>query len=202
MTFPRELDILRAITSPQRVWSRSEVLAKPCPIPDVAGVYGWYFRDLPCAMNVGGCVAHDDLTLLYVGISPKSPPSNGKPASRQTLRKRVRYHYTGNAEGSTLRLTLGCLLAERLGIELRRVGSGKRRTFLHSGEALLSEWMASNAFATWIETPAPWVAEHQLIEELDLPLNLDQNQRNPFHKILSEICAAAKKHAGQLPVHE
>jgi hypothetical protein len=27
----------------------------------------------------------------------------------------------GNAEGSTLRLTLGCLLSEQLGIELRRV---------------------------------------------------------------------------------
>ncbi|WP_394816236.1 GIY-YIG nuclease family protein [Streptomyces mooreae] len=42
--------------------------------------------------------------------------------STQNLRKRVRYHYRGNAAGSTLRLTLGCLL----GLELRRVGSGKR----------------------------------------------------------------------------
>lgn len=30
--------------------------------------------------------------------------------------------------GSTLRLTLGCLLAEQLGIQLRRVGSGARVT--------------------------------------------------------------------------
>ncbi|MEU1194017.1 GIY-YIG nuclease family protein [Streptomyces sp. NPDC005859] len=42
--------------------------------------------------------------------------------STQNLRKRVRYHYRGNAAGSTLRLTLGCLL----GLDLRRVGSGKR----------------------------------------------------------------------------
>ncbi|WP_386143941.1 GIY-YIG nuclease family protein [Streptomyces yanii] len=42
--------------------------------------------------------------------------------STQNLRTRVRYHYRGNAAGSTLRLTLGCLL----GLELRRVGSGKR----------------------------------------------------------------------------
>ena len=40
---------------------------------------------------------------------------------------RIRYHFRGNAEGSTLRLTLGCLLIKPLGIELRRVGSGKRR---------------------------------------------------------------------------
>lgn len=49
--------------------------------------------------------------LLYVGISPKAPPSNGGAPSRSTLRKRLQTHYRGNAEGSTLRKTLGCLLA-------------------------------------------------------------------------------------------
>ena len=48
--------------------------------------------------------------------------------------------YRGNAYGSTLRLTLGCLLADQLGIELRRVGSGTRLTF-GDGEQALSEWM-------------------------------------------------------------
>ena len=55
---------------------------------------------------------------------------NGRSPSRQTLQDRVRYHYGGNAEGSTLRKTLGILLADELGIELRRVGSGKRMTFV------------------------------------------------------------------------
>jgi hypothetical protein len=151
-------------------------------------------------MDVGDCVTFDGLTLLYVGISPNAPPTNGKPPSSQTLKKRVRYHYTGNAEGSTLRLTLGCLLADRLGMELRRVGSGKRRTFLPSGEANLSAWMAENAFVTWIETPEPWVAEHFLIQELDLPLNLDQNGAHAFHRTLSDTRSAAKKRADQLPV--
>jgi hypothetical protein len=58
-------------------------------------------------------------------------------ASQQTLRQRIRYHYTGNAAGSTLPLTLGCLLAERLGIQLRRMGSGRRLTFA-AGEGKLS----------------------------------------------------------------
>ena len=49
------------------------------------------------------------------------------------MRERIRYHYQGNAEGSTLRLTLGCLLSEELDIELRRVGSGKRMTFAEGG---------------------------------------------------------------------
>ncbi|GAA2511770.1 hypothetical protein GCM10010406_54960 [Streptomyces thermolineatus] len=38
--------------------------------------------------------------------------------SPQNLRTRVRYHFRGNAAGSTPRLTLGCLL----GLELRRFG--------------------------------------------------------------------------------
>ena len=49
------------------------------------------------------------------------------------MRERIPYHYQGNAEGSTLRLTLGCLLSEELDIELRRVGSGKRMTFAEGG---------------------------------------------------------------------
>ncbi|MEZ7154426.1 GIY-YIG nuclease family protein [Streptomyces sp. MAD19A] len=75
--------------------------------------------------------------------------------STQNLRKRVRYHYRGNAAGSTLRLTLGCLL----GMELRRVGSGKRMTFGKAGEATLSQWMADNARVCWIERSEPWDLE-------------------------------------------
>jgi hypothetical protein len=45
--------------------------------------------------------------------------------SRQSLRTRIRYHFRGNAAGSTLRLSLGCLL----GLALRRVGSGARMTY-------------------------------------------------------------------------
>ncbi|WP_244328665.1 GIY-YIG nuclease family protein [Streptomyces marokkonensis] len=95
-------------------------------------------------------------------------------ASTQNLRKRVRYHYRGNAAGSTLRLTLGCLL----GLELRRVGSGKRMTSGKAGETTLSQWMADNARVCWIEQSEPWDLESQLISQLDLPLNLDQNRHN------------------------
>ncbi|WP_374120389.1 GIY-YIG nuclease family protein [Mesorhizobium onobrychidis] len=55
-------------------------------------------------------------------MSPKAPPLNGARPSSQNVRSRLRTHYSGNAAGSTLRRTLGCLLAAELGIELRRVG--------------------------------------------------------------------------------
>lgn len=136
--------------------------------------------------------------MLYVGIAPKKPYADGR-RSQTTLHQRVRYHYTGNAEGSTLRLTLGCLLTAELGIELRRVGSGKRRTF-SAGEQLLSDWMSDNAFVCWTAHPEPWTLEQELIAGYDLPLNLDQNKRNVFHPELSAARRAAKERAAALPV--
>ena len=104
----------------------------------------------------------------------------------QSLWDRIRYHYCGNAEGSTLRLTLGCLLAKELGVHLRRVGSGKRLTF-HTGESKLSAWMAANAFVVWFVTQDPWKLECELIRSVSLPLNLDQNAAHPYHSVLSRL---------------
>ena len=62
------------------------------------GVYAWWFREIPPGLDTGKCLTHDDLTLLYVGISPKRPPKEGQ-SSRQTLRTRIRYHYRGKRGG-------------------------------------------------------------------------------------------------------
>jgi GIY-YIG catalytic domain-containing protein len=127
----------------------------------VAGTYAWYFKQLPAAIDTTRCVSWSQLTLLYVGIFPKAPPASGLAGSRQHLRRRLRQHYALNASGSTLRLTLGCLLAEQLGIQLRRVGSGTRLTFA-AGEARLSGWMADNAFVCWVGEPAGSLLVHVL----------------------------------------
>lgn len=188
------------LTDPERLWTCDEVLASPSPVPRRGGVYGWYFRDVPPVVPTEGCVQRGLFTLLYAGISPKRPPRNGRAPSAQTLLHRVRYHMRGNAEGSTLRLTLGCLLSERLGLELRRVGSGRRMTFGHEGEAALSEWLSSNARVAWCEHERPWELEAECIRALSLPLNLAQNASHPFHPALSSIRAAAKARARALPV--
>ena len=192
-------DVLAGLVRPAHLWSRAEVLVRPSPVPRRAGVYGWYFRELPRPIDTSQCVTWDGCTLLYGGIAPKAPPVNGRPASQQSLQKRIRYHHTGNAAGSTLRLTLGCLLAERLGIQLRRVGSGQRLTFA-AGEARLSAWMADNAYVTWVETDYPWLAEQQFIASVNLPLNLDQNRHHAFHQQLTQIRADARRTARTLPV--
>jgi len=186
------------LLKPEKLWTREEVASRPSPVPNTAGVYAWYFGRIPDAIDVSRCHIHDGMPMLYAGIAPKRPYADSR-RSKTTLHQRVRSHYTGNAEGSTLRLTLGCLLSTDLGIELRRVGSGKRRTF-STGEQLLSRWMAANAFVCWIEDPEPWAPEEALIVRYDLPLNLDQNKRNAFHPELSAIRRAAKEHAARLPI--
>jgi hypothetical protein len=187
------------LVQPERVWSRAEVLGRPSPVPAVAGIYAWYFKQLPAPLDTTNCVSWSHLTLLYVGISPKAPPASGVGASRQNLRRRLRQHYALNAYGSTLRLSLGCLLAELLGIELRRVGSGTRLTFA-DGEASLSQWMADNAFVCWVAHARPWELEDALVKTLDLPLNLQGNDRHSFHQQLTSARAAARDHATALPI--
>ncbi|MGA6209300.1 GIY-YIG nuclease family protein [Nocardia testacea] len=181
-------------------YTRAEVvLSRPNPVPAAPGVYGWWFRELPADIDISDCEVKDGLVLLYTSISPKKPPSKGRPPSSQHIRSRVTTHYTCNAAGSTLRLTLGCLLADTLGIELRRFGSGRRFHF-GSGELALSRWMHSNALVSWITTPDPWLTERELIAYLDLPLKLQGNQSGCFHTELTAVRAAARKRASALPV--
>jgi hypothetical protein len=177
--------------------TRSVVLGPPSPVPRAAGIYGWWFDELPDAdIDISGCAGW---ARLYAGISPKAPPRNGRAPSRQTLRSRIRTHYTGDAAGSTLRPTLGCLLADNgLSIALRRYGSGSRRHF-GAGERDLSRWMAERARVSWLFVSEPWIVEEELIAVLDLPLNLDQNANHAFYGTLQKRRADAASAAEALP---
>lgn len=177
-------------------YTRDQVLAKDCPVPALPGVYGWWFDKFPANnIDTAGCYKRDGMTLLYAGISPSKPPANGKNPSRQNIRRRIRYHYNGNAYGSTLRFTLGSLL----GLSLRRVGSGQRVHF-HEGEWILNDWMSEHVFVSWVTHSEPWVLEDELIEKYDLPLNLMGNRHNAYHPVLSAVRSAARRGAMELPV--
>jgi hypothetical protein len=189
-TMDLSLDGVAPLMYPKHLYSASEILSHPCPVPNLPGVYAWYF-DAPLPLiDMTGCHRVDDRALLYVGISPKAPSLRG-PTSRSTLRKRIRTHYRGNAEGSTLRRTLGCLLAWTLEIKLRRVGSGTRYTFTNRGEQVLDQWMDRHAFVTWVEAKVPWEIEKEMLSSgLNLPLNIDGN---PSQDAVAVVCAARLK---------
>ena len=106
------------IAPPSNLHSRHEVLHCPSPVPAASGLYAWYFTDIPAVIPTSGCLTLDGKTLLYIGIAPDS---QNKPNSTQSLLRRIQYHYRGNAEGSTLRRTLGVILEGKSGFSLRRV---------------------------------------------------------------------------------
>jgi hypothetical protein len=188
-------DRYSGLIRPGKLWSRTEVLKPGSSVPTTAGIYTWYFRNLPSTVPTYDCATWQGLTLLYVGISPS------KPAGSRTLKERIREHLTSNAYGSTLRLSLGCLLSEELEIELRRVGnSGKRFTFGKTGEQELNHWLDRNAFVAWMIHDTPWEIEPKLVKMISLPLNLDHNEHHPFRPKLTAIRAEARARAKLLPI--
>lgn len=186
---------------PARFYTGDEVTARPSAVPASPGVYAWYFSDVPPMIDGSGCHRWQERVLLYVGISPKAPPLNGRAPSRSTLRRRLRTHYAGNAEGSTLRRTLGCLLSSRLGIELRRVGGGNRYTFTNPGEQVLDRWMRQHAFVTWIQVEHPHSVEREILASgIRLPLNIDGNPCRGDVVALSQVRLNARTQADQLAI--
>ncbi|SJM32289.1 hypothetical protein BQ8482_280015 [Mesorhizobium delmotii] len=106
-----------------------------------------------------------------------------------------------DAAGSTLRRTLGCLLAAELGIELRRVGSTGRYTFTDPGECVLDSWLDRHAFVARAEIERPWGLEKQLISsDLRLPFNVDGNTRVELTSVISAARSEARKRADALPI--
>jgi hypothetical protein len=121
--------------------------------------------------------------LLYLGIAP------GRPNSAANLRKRLRNHLSGNARGSTLRLTLGSLLCDEL--ELSPVpASGKLHFGVH--EKVLDHWLDVHARVAWVEHPEPWTVEGDLVRELGVPLNRDHNQAHPAYSLVGAARAAVR----------
>lgn len=177
------------LLAPRKLWRESELFGNPSTPPPESGVYAWYFDRAPSdEVPLADCHVVDGQTLLYVGISPASSKS------KQNLRKRLRQHYRGNACGSTLRKTLGCLLQEELRLECRRVTTAPAR-FTSEGEARLSQWMADHARVVWMTSLEPWIVEERLIQGVSLPLNLKGNDTHPFYPRLAAMRRAMTKGA-------
>lgn len=193
------MDILSPLLRPHPWYDRPTLVNDGRLIPEAGGIYAWYFDEAPPEVPVSGCHTHRGWKLLYVGISPSRPVV--RRTAHQTLRKRLQAHLSGNAEGSTLRRTLGILLAETLGIALRRVGSsGRRMTFTPDGEARLSAWMDRHVRIAWLVCDTPWALESVMLETCSLPLNLKGNDHHPFAPRLKQLRKAARVQAAQLPI--
>lgn len=184
-----QTEVSEALLHPANLWRGDELWKSPESPPAKAGVYAWYFDRAPGCTPLDGCQSYDKRWLLYVGISPSSV------GSKAQLRTRLRQHFRGNARGSTLRKTLGCLLQAELELDFGFHSPNSAR-FSKECEAKLSEWINEHARVAWVTNPEPWVVEEQMISGLSLPLNLQGNQRHPFYAQLklarAEMLQAAR----------
>jgi hypothetical protein len=60
--------------------------------------------------------------------------------------------------------------------------------------------MTAHARVCWLPTGQPWTTESELIQQLTLPLNLDQNRHSPFRAALSAARAEQRAIARSLPI--
>ena len=180
--------LVAEFVSPKQLYRPSEVLES---IDDrTKGVYGWWFRhaSVPRIVPLDGVREFAGMLLLYVGTGPTAK-------SKRFLRDRMKNHIDPDATRSTLRRTLGCLLAESLDLEFKVTRSNRRKQsgsiVLHfglgDGELRLSDWMETNTQVSWVKCDLPWEQESDLIREVVLPLNLKDNDRQPFAKVLRGI---------------
>jgi hypothetical protein len=79
-----------------------------------------------------------------------------------------------------------------LGIHLQRKLSSRRWIFT-AGEKALSAWMSQNAFVTWLVCEEPWNLEKGLIQSVDLPLNMQDNESYPFYPLLHKMLKSCKE---------
>lgn len=166
------------ILNPQALHSAADVRSAPAD----PGIYGWWMKKGALGVPETSYQEQDGHQLLYVGISPRKPSASGR-VSKGNLRDRLVTHATKNASQSTLRRTLGVLLADELGLTLS-VHSG-REHYGPQGEALISRWLIENARVAWAVDPHPWEAEDELLADATLALNLD-GRTDAFARSISD----------------
>jgi hypothetical protein len=155
--------------------------------PRRPGAYAWFSATVPEFIPKEELTIRDGLALLYTGIAPRASTSGGLDPNRTSLAPRISYHATGSADASALRLTLGCVLAQQLGLQLELHADGERFTWGPSGEARLSNWIQKQLRVSWVVHSRPWEVTDMAFRGLFLPLNLNITDPTPFHRALGDI---------------
>lgn len=188
-------DVDRAIASAASVLLAPTQTIPPSEVsraPAIPGIYGWWFTPGSLPVPSREYVRFDGRELLYVGISPRRPTRDGRH-SGGNLRRRLRSHVRHNASTSTLRLTLGLLLAEQLGLQL---GAYRGRAhFGPDGEDRLSAWLEEHGQVSWVEHPEPWRVEDEVVEKTVLALNIRGRVGDDFADELEARRRAARANA-------
>lgn len=177
-----------ALLRPLRLLPVHEILADRGLLPDVGGVYAWWFSGIVPGVPLEGTRRCGDHHLLYIGIAPREPNSAG--ASSSTLRKRVRGNHLGSRlQSSTLRRSLAAHLEGELAFDVFR-NARKKAAMSKDDERCLTRWLAANAALSFLVDAEPWRIEKVLLARGDpiFPLN-SQGAKHAFVPELRKLRA-------------
>jgi hypothetical protein len=172
---------------PSTLFTVGDVIKTPSAAPDEAGLYAWWFNELP-NVPLEGAWEQNGFRLVYVGIA------SSRPESRRTLRQRLRNHCNGPIATSTLRRSLAAVLVDVLDLH-PSVGPGKKVKLPDNEEERLSDWLSTHGRVAWIADATPWTYETQLLQS-GPPLAL--NIRGNTHPFARELLAL-RRHLSTSP---
>ncbi|MDP7735104.1 helix-turn-helix domain-containing protein [Mycobacterium paragordonae] len=156
--------------------SRQEAATRPALFPvdplqaARPGMYSWWGDDEAC-MVLGEAVGMALPPLLYVGQAGATRWPSGKKSAATLLSRIGTQHIRGNARSSTFRLTVSCLLADRM--SLVAVSGGKLDA---ASNAQVSAWIADHlrvVIAPFDDRDSLVKVEKSVVLQLDPPLNLE-----------------------------
>ena len=165
-----------------------DVLQSPELLPAAPGFYSWWSRRGALAVPHVPHPLHDDICLLYVGISP------ARETSRQTIRSRViGNHLNGNVGSSTFRFVLAALLIDAL--DLHPYLRGTKVALSAHDNARLSAWQREHLLLTSFAREQPWEIESEVIAQLAPPLNSAANAVHAFYPTVRAARAELRRRA-------
>lgn len=135
---------------------------RPDVIPQEPGVYIVQCRDAQLLEDLG-LAGTSQPHAVYIGRSSK-------------LRQRLSAHFR-SATTSNLRLSLGLLLADRLGLKAEVADVGSAMWFRE--ERPLTDWIDENLDVSFATTADPGPVEIDLIRTLQPPLNIHLRHGRP-----------------------
>lgn len=148
-------------------------------IPEQAGVYMFLLSDrvtVPGANGAGpnrwsdGEIEGD---VLYVG------------ATTWSLRERIKSHFALRSESSSMRMSLGLLLAEQLNLQVRTIDT--RRSFYFEPEQALTGWLKEHTTTTFFVTDTPMDDERELVARGYGLLNISGAASTEFRRSISAM---------------
>ncbi|MEI8410606.1 MULTISPECIES: DUF6884 domain-containing protein [unclassified Kribbella] len=147
------------------------------------GLYSWWVDGEGARDLSGGLGAEVLPGLVYAGQAGATRWPSGGRANNTLWDRLVRMHLDGRARFSTFRRTIGSVLLEPLG--LRDVD-----------DPALSEWIEKHLRVVAVvvdDADALMAIEHQVLEQLDPPLNLKGMLPTPVRLRLSELRRAGRR---------